>query len=183
MGHIKTSTKYFRWMCQLIHDERETKGRSYLKLLKKMDSIEFTYSVFTDKNREADGIELRYDFGYEHDISKDIIRNELDIRPCSLLEMLVALCRRCEVHIMDNPEFGDRTGVWFWGIINNMGLMNMDDEHYDPNYTIHCIRNLLNRTFNYDGSNGGLVTLPGCEHDLRDVEFWYHMMWYFSTFV
>ena len=180
---MKPSTRYFKWMCRLIRYDDLTGDRSYSKLLSHLNSIDFTYILELDGNRESDGLELRYDYGYENGIDSLIIASELDTRPCSVLEMLVALCRRCEIHVMDNPAYGDRTGLWFWQIIDNIGLMDMDDSNFNKRYVNERISILLNREFNPDGSNGGLVYLYDCQYDLRNVDFWYHMMWYFSTLV
>ena len=38
----------------------------------------------------------------------------LDNKTCSVLEMMIALAIRCEEHIMDDPDVGNRTGQWFW---------------------------------------------------------------------
>ena len=183
MKKCKLDDEYFKWVCLLVRDNRETRGHSYRRLLTHLDNIDFTYSILMDENRAADGIDLRYCFGYERDIPDPVIACELDNRPCSVLEMIVALCHRVEVHIMGNSEYGDRTGQWFWSIIRNMELMDMYDANYDEEYVDYCINRFLNREYNCDGSNGGLVYLPECRKDLRNVDIWYQMMWYLNNFV
>jgi hypothetical protein len=127
-----------------------------------------------DENRAADGIALRYrycsNYGYE----------DLDYYldgPCSVLEMMVALAIRCEETIMDDPDIGDRTGQWFWGMLVNMGLGAMDDSKYDRRVVDIAVDTLLDRTYEPDGK-GGLFTVKHCDQDLRTVEIWYQLIWY-----
>lgn len=51
-----------------------------------------------------------------------MIASYLDNRPCSVLEMIIALAIRLEEHIMDDPDIGNRTGQWFWDMIVSLGL-------------------------------------------------------------
>ena len=80
-----------------------------------------------DADRAEDGINLRYRFGYENGYESAMIASYLDDRPCSVLEMMVALSMKMEEQIMDDPDIGDRTSVWFWKMIDNLGLGTMHD--------------------------------------------------------
>ena len=110
-------------MYQLVFDGRYSKRLSYRKLLRELHRIEFTYSIPMDGNRAEDGVDLRYRFGYENGYSSSMISVYLDNRMCSVLEMMIALAIRCEEHIMDDPDIGNRTGQWFWNMIVNLGLV------------------------------------------------------------
>lgn len=169
--------KYFKWMCRLVCDRRYFKGQSYRKLLSYLHSIDFTYTIGMDGNRAEDGTDLRYRFGYEQNLEGPIIAAHLDNRPCSVLEMLVALSVRCEEHIMDNPEIGDRTGRWFWSMIKNLGLDSMTDSNFNEKHVDEIITRFLNREYGSNGE-GGLFAIPHCSCDLRSVDIWYQMMWY-----
>lgn len=171
--------EYFGWMCQLIDYDVENTPIHYQKLLNYLYSIEFTYTIRMDANRADDGVQLRYRFGYDNDIPKYYIEKELDNRPCSVLEMMVALSLKCEEHIMSDPDIGDRTGLWFWEMIKNLGLKNMTDDNWDLQYADIVILRFLTRSYEPNGKNG-LFTLNHCEHDLREVEIWYQMMWYLN---
>ena len=116
---------YFNWMYQLVFDGRYSKRLSYQKLLRELHRIEFTYSIPMDGNRAEDGVDLRYRFGYENGYSSSMISVYLDNRMCSVLEMMIALAIRCEEHIMDDPDIGNRTGQWFW--IGSIAEMAMED--------------------------------------------------------
>ncbi len=174
--------EYFEWMCNLVYNPKYSKKYSYKKLLSYLHHTEFTYIIPLDGNRYEDGINLRYRFGYDNGIDDSIISSYLDNEPCSILEMLVALAFRCEVHIMDDPEIGDRTGQWFWNMIVNLGLGSMTDARFDENYIVKVIDRFLNRQYEADG-RGGVVHIPNCRCDLRKVEIWYQMMWYLNEVV
>ena len=177
MTREELTHEYFEWMCQLVYSERCSRIHPHHKLLNHLHSREFYYILDMDSNRYEDGIELRYRFGYEQNYPGDIISLYLDDRPCSVLEMMVALSTRCEEHIMSDPDIGNRTGQWFWSMIKSLGLESMDDANFDSVYTDMVISKFLNRTYERTGK-GGLFTIEGCRRDLRDVEIWCQMMWY-----
>ena len=171
--------EYFDWMCQIVSDKQYIGDRSYRKLLSKLHNIPFTYTIDMDGNRAADGIDLRYRFGYERNYEDYIIASFLDDKPCSVLEMIVALALRCET-IMEDPDYGDRTGEWFWGMIESLGLESMDDTSFNRNYVDDVIDIFLSRDYGRDG-RGGLFTIKHPKRDLRTVEIWYQMNWYLDS--
>lgn len=172
----KMNDAYFEWMYQIVCDERDS-GMSYRKLLYLLYDTDFNYTIPMDGNRAEDGIDLRYRFGYENAYEDATIAAYLDDRPCSILEMMVALAIRCEEHIMCDPDIGNRTGQWFWNMIDNLGLSDMDDIGFDKNYVKSAIQKFLNREYKRNGE-GGLFTVKHCWKDLRLVEIWYQMCWY-----
>lgn len=167
--------KYFEWIYQLVC--KDAKGLSYRKLLCKLYDTPFNYTIAMDGNRAEDGADLRYRFGYEQGIDSAVIADCLDDRDCSVLEMMVALAIRCEEHIMDNPDIGDRTGKWFLDMIVNLGLDKMTDEHFNKHYVEQTLDRFLNREYKRNG-NGGLFTVHYNQIDMRSVEIWYQAMWY-----
>lgn len=169
--------QYHFWLTSLVCDEHHQ--RNYQALLDTLDEREFFWTVANDMNRAADGVDLRARFAEEHNINYLKIKNILN-RPCSVLEMMVGLACRCEDSIMGDEEYGDRTPDWFWGMVSNMGLYQMDDERYDEDDVQCAITILLDRTYKRDGS-GGLFCVPGSKRDLRKVEIWYQMMGYLDT--
>lgn len=141
----------------------------------------FRYSIPMDCNRAEDGIDLRYRFaitqGYEDHV--DEIIDILD-GPCSLLEMMIALALRCEETIMDDPNIGDRTGQWFWGMIINMGLGSMYDVRFDERLVRDVVDKFLNREYEPNGE-GGLFTIHSCDFDMRDMEIWHQLCYYLDS--
>lgn len=179
MTKYKIKRMYFEWMCMLISDERSSKSHSYSKLLDYLHKTEFTYILPMDGNRAEDGVDLRYRFGYENSYEDAVIADCLDDKPCSVLEMMVALAIRCEVHIMDDPEIGDRTGKWFWDMISSLGLNGNDDIHFKKEYIDVVISKFLARKYRCNGS-GGLFTVKHSKRDMRSAEIWYQMCWYLN---
>ena len=102
--------------------------------------------------------------------------------PCSVLEMMIALAIRCEENIMDDPNIGDRTSQWFWGMVVNLGLGSMVDCRFDKQFVDETIRIFLNRKYAPNG-NGGLFTIRDCDKDLRKVEIWHQLCWYLDKIV
>lgn len=177
MRRNEVKNEYFNWLYELVCEGRYPKEISYRMLLSRLHHTEFVYSIRKDKNRAADGVDLRYRFELACDHMP--IERYLD-GPCSVLEMMVALAIRCEETIMDDPSIGNRTSQWFWGMIANLGLGNITDDHYDEGYVDDVIFRFLRREYSPNGK-GGLFTVRNCEYDLRDVEIWTQMLHYLDT--
>lgn len=126
-----------------------------------------------DENRYRDGIDLRYRFGYERGVDHRLINLYFADEPCSMLEMMVALCLRCEEQIMSDEEEGNRTGEWFDHMMDSLGLTEVvyEKEAYD------ILSRFINHEYEPDGKSG-LFTIPNCEKDMRTAEIWYQAMWY-----
>lgn len=176
--------EYFEWMYNLVCNDSPSNKRylkrSYRKLLSHLHDIEFIYLIDMDGNRAEDGIDLRYRFGYECGYSDHMIATYLDNKPCSVLEMLVALDIRCEEHITSDPDVGDVFGKWFWVMLENLDLDCMTDRAFDPDQVDSIIDIFLNRQYKRNGE-GGLFTIDDCEYDLRSIDIWYQLMRYLDT--
>ena len=99
------SKAYFRFLTDIVCDNYHRVN--YAKLLKDLHTREFVWSVEKDVNRSMDGIDLRDDFSrtqthYAYDVVAESISG-----PCSVLEMMVAMARRCENEIMVDHRYGD----------------------------------------------------------------------------
>lgn len=172
--------EYFEWMCNLVCKDRYAKSISYRMLLTYLHQKEFIFSIPKDQNRAKDGVGLRRRYVLIHDC-EDLIEY-LDIRPCSVLEMMVALAIRCEESIMDDPSVGDRTSQWFWGMIVSLGLGAMIDSRFDEELVVYIVNRFLDRKYEPNGK-GGLFTIRNCDRDLRKVEIWYQLCWYLDSIV
>lgn len=170
---------YFNWMYQLVSDKSITGNRSYRKLFRFLHSVMFSYSVERDDNRAGDGESLRYLFGYETGVDDRYIALWIDDKPCSVLEMMVALANRCETSIMYDSDYGDRTGQWFWGMVENLGLMDQYDSRFDETVCESIISRFINREYEPDGT-GGLFTVRTSPFDMRNIEIWSQMNWYLT---
>lgn len=181
MTRRELNDAYFNWMYGLVcSGSKYLKRASYRKLLRYLHSVEFTYSIPMDGNRADDGTDLRYRFGYDHELEQPMIADYLDDRPCSVLEMMVALAIRCEEHIMEDTDVGNRTGQWFWNMIINLKLNDMTDTRFDKEKAEAIIETFLNREYKRNGE-GGLFTVTGTARDMRCVDIWYQMCWYLDN--
>ena len=81
---------------------------------------------------------------------------------------------------MDDADYGNRTGQWFWSMIVNMGLGPMVDDEYDDEYVNVVLTRFLQRNYDPDG-RGGLFRIRNCEYDLRREEIWRQLLWYLNT--
>ena len=169
--------EYFEWLYRLVCGDRYSNEISYKKLLAYLHRTEFTYLLSKDKNRAADGVDLRYRFSKER--YHGHVPSCLD-GPCSILEMMVALAIRCEETIMDDPKIGDRTSQWVWGMVTNMGLGYMSDNRFDERAAKEIIDRFLNRDYSQNG-RGGLFTVRNCEYDLTNIEIWTQMLWFLDN--
>lgn len=175
----KLNNEYFDWLYKLVCCDRYLEDLSYRKLLYQLYEADFVYTISMDKNRAQEGVDFRYRFGYEFGYSREDIYAYLDTRPCSVLEMMVALAFNAEERIMDDPDIGNRTGQWFWTMIVSLGLGSMDNKNFNKRYVQECIRRFLNREYKPNGE-GGLFTVKNHSRDMREVEIWYQFMWYLN---
>lgn len=175
----RLNREYVEWMYSLVSDRRSMRKRTYEKLIYHLHSVDFTFDIPLDGNRAEDGIQLRYMFGEEFDYPEPMIAVYLDDRPCSVLEMMVALAVRYEDNVMVDSDIGDRTGQWFWTMISSLGLESMTNAYFDEDYANSVIFRFLNRTYKRNGE-GGLFTVSRQDVDMRDVEIWYQAAFYFN---
>lgn len=176
------NNKYFNWLYDLVHGNNQYNKLSYRTLLLHLYYTEFTYLHYLDENRAIDGVDFRYRFAWENGYDRETIKEYLDVRPCSVLEMMVALAFRAEEDIMDDNNYGNRTGQWFWNMIVTLGLGSMSDEHFDIEYVDYVLYRFLNRQYERNGK-GGLFIIEDCGVDVREMEIWTQFMWYLDEFI
>lgn len=167
---------YFAWMYDIVCSEV---SESYLKLFDYLNQTQFTVIIPMDYNRAEDGKNLRHTFAYEKNIPTVYISETFNGLPCSVLEMMVALAKRCEDSIMTNTHYGNRTSVWFWSMIETLGLSDMIDDNFSAIKVGHAMYRFLNRTYEPDGT-GGLFKIHDKSKDMRNIEIWYQMHFYLN---
>lgn len=177
MSEDEIKNGYFEWiLCRVGTKDRDPAG--YSELLRYLDSVGYIYTIPMDGNRADDGICLRYRYGSENGISPAVISSVLDIRDCSMLEMAAALAIRCEEDVMYDPQIGDRTGIWFWIMIDSLGLGEMTDGHFNREAADGIILAFLEHRYEPNGQ-GSLFRITeegtGGSSDLRRMELWNQM--------
>lgn len=156
---------YFRWLCGLVDCKLNLECED---LLLELYSKEFYSLVPNDDNRVEDGLKLREMFGEELRLSAVNIS-----RPCTVLEMMIALAGRM-AYIVWQPNEEDKTPRMFWILINNLRLKprSVGNEI--------VIDHFLERRYASDG-DGGLFPLKNPERDQTKVEIWYQMQEYLRS--
>lgn len=149
-------------------------------MLRVLFNTEFTWSIPRDENRAEDGRALRARFMDENDIPYKADSFEM-LPSCTVLEMMVGLSLRMEETIMSNPVYGNRTGLWFWTMISNLGLNSQHEENFDEDYVHKRLDIFMSRAYASDGSKGALFIVKNPRKNMRRVDIWYQMSWYLDT--
>lgn len=164
---------YFHWLCELVKVEQE--DRSYWLLAKDLHRMPFYSLVPHDENRAMDGVTLREDYLEMVNCPKYV---QLDLGECTMLEMIVALAQRINYETEDTHRDVDRTAMWFWEMIGNLGLGDFTDENYvQENGMVEVddiLEKLVERNYRRSGK-GGLFPLKWPKGDQRKTEIWYQM--------
>jgi len=142
--------------------------------------------VPNDDNRALDGVKLREQFqtelvdeGFfddEMDFENFVQNHDFNTKPCSLLEMLIALAQRMDFILLDDDRILTNVPKWFWKFIDNLGLKptaNLDKLNL-------IVESFLEREYEKNGA-GGLFPIPDTTKDQRRVEIWYQMMEYIKS--
>lgn len=157
---------YFNWLCAKVIEPTSPNHRDLMKLL---HGTEFFWKVSGDKNREADGIELRYYFSNETGLVEGSGWSEYG---CSVLEMLIAFSNRASFQT-DIPA-----KEWFWEFLINLGI---DEFRYldldQAKYVQDVVHIFIWRMYEENG-DGGILPLRNPSQDQREVEIWYQFCEY-----
>lgn len=81
---------------------------------------------------------------------------------------------------MDDPSIGDRSGQWFWGMIQNLGLRSQTDTVFNETRVRDSISRFLRRDYEPNGQ-GGLFTVKNSPVDMREIEIWSQMWRFIDT--
>ena len=170
---------YFQWLLNQVCSYHEK--QDYERLFRHLFIVDFRFSIERDENRAADGIDLRRIFAEEYRISFEE-RHRAISGPCSVLEMLVALSKRADTGMfgdkLKNSE--DEANYIFWLMMKNIGLVVLKNGDFSPGKANRRLDVFMDRKYAPNGSKGGLFVVSKPRHDLREVEIWYQMCWYFS---
>lgn len=163
---------YYEWLLNQINASTDLRSE-YNSLLHYLHKTAFVWSVDFDQNRAADGYEMRVMFERETGLDHDILDARLPYM-CSVLEMMVALASRMEVEFMHDEREGDRTGEWFWMMIDNLGLSWAKDNAFDESEVAKIVRIFLRREYKNDGK-GALFCDPFLVTGFEKLEIWSQM--------
>ena len=155
---------YFKWLLERI-EVYDYKAFNYKKLCRWLFNEPFIWSIRNDENRAGDGLALRSEYIRQggHLTMAD--------RPCSVLEMLVALSVRVDRDILGDPDVY-RGGKLFWIMIEHLGLDVYDDSFFDEEAVSEIVDIWLERRFKEDGS-GSIFRVRNHVRNQKKIEIWY----------
>lgn len=161
--------RYYIWLTDRIDFDSHD---NYSKLVEYLFSKNYIWKIWTDENRNADGINLREKFKDE----TDYLDYSSLVRPCSVLEMLIAFAERINVDVMDE-EYS--TSYWFWLMLNNLGFKECTDDNFDAEKVDSTLNIWMNREFDRDGKGGIFPQISG-KTNQKNLEYWFQMQQYIS---
>lgn len=175
---------YFVWLTDIVsvgEYKKERKNRMALLYFLYTSPFKFSPDIPRDENRAYDGIDLRDQFANEANCM--VYDND---NPCSMLEMMVALSRRCEETIMSDDYYGDRTALWFWSMVKSLGLIDFTDDGFDPIKAMDILERFYNKEYAKTGE-GGLFTLKHKDNrrkrNMLTSEIWFQMCWFLNEYM
>lgn len=168
---------YFHWLCsQVMLSQQPGSPRSYTFLADRMNRMVFNDNVPNDRNRSADGIQLRHDFLAQHGADYGSMEvADLLYPQASVFEVLVGLAHRANFEV--------EVGIveWFGRFIQNLRLTSFTDSEIQPG-DIQRIGRVLakfNERRYLPNGRGGLFPLKGGHWpDQREEELWYQLSHY-----
>lgn len=160
MYRYEITDDYYMWLLDKV-DALHGDRANYSLLMQLLYSTKYEYAFVMDSNRAKSGENLRSIFALEEGYYLEDVHQG----PCSVLEMLIALA--------DNMAFDteDTVSRWFWEMLDNLGISNMDDNHYDEEYILSRLFIWMNRQFEPDGT-GSIFPLHKPVGDCRRKEIW-----------
>lgn len=183
MARSEATDGYFRWLIDSVDSEAHPVDE-YIQMLTMLFNTEFYWSIEMDSNRAEDGLALRVLYFDEHPGYGQEVFDDMP-NECMVLEMLIALARRCDRDIMYDPDNGDTTATWFWMMIENLGLTGFDDAVFNKQrylaaeYVDRAVQIFLDREYEPDGT-GSIFRIRETSTDMRKTELWYQLNFYLT---
>lgn len=155
-----------------LEDQVGLRNCGYSNLFRVLANTDFTYQMTLDRNRELAGLQLRDRYSYE----AGIYLSDVAEGPCSVLEMLVALCLdMCDQSLVTDPK------VFFLDILGNLEVY----EEYDGNFSEYYVKRRLDiwleRKYSRNGKGGILITKQP-NVDMRKLDIWSQMSVFLNDF-
>lgn len=156
---------YLKWLARKVNiDMSQNVDTSYVQLMNALYEKEFYSVIDMDSNRIEDALALREEYS-------EYIQNDL----CSLLEIMVALAVRCEAEYLRDIA---TAGNIFWDMLDNLGLCQYTDMHFDRDEVDCILDRLLDREYESDGAGGLFYAGNDSKIDMRNEEIWWQMQIY-----
>lgn len=177
MPNLQIVDEYYIWLLDLVESNGFCSD-GYNRVLNKLFEEEFYWSITGDRNRAIDGIKLRSIFGEQDYVGASYLLASMPDY-CTVLEMMVALAKRMEDDIMYDPDVPNRTGIWFGVMMENLGMLELDDRRFDEEIFYEKLNIFLNRSYPDDGEGSLFGPLLG-HFCMPKTEIWYQMHHYIN---
>lgn len=177
-NRLEDKPDYFCWLSEMVCVDGRYTDESYWILAEALWDIDYFWILERDENRakSVDLLRNRYllDGGKERYEGKP-----------NVLEVLVMLSD-VMFDMLDELDGEDRRPMYFWEMIENLGLSDFTDQVYEelPNRRAWFYRRIkqrisvwLERKFDYNGF-GSPFPLENPREDQAEVELWYQMQYY-----
>ena len=165
---------YFEWLTNLVHA-----GRTHSLLMEQLYNTEFYYILDLDENRIYHALELQDIYIYENHLPESTSVYLHHKENISVLEVLIAIAYKVEENIMCDDDYGDRTYVWFWMMIDNLEI-NLPNSRYNEDYISWVLHRFMNREFERDGTGSIVKLQQPHKTDAREIEIWHLFCLYLS---
>lgn len=165
-------TNYFEWLREKACGGDTYRLAYFNTVFEELFNTEYQYIIPADDNRYQDGLALRWHCSDETGM-EEIGSDE---RYCSVLEMMVALCQRICYEVEDAT-----ISEWFWLMMHNLGLSEMDDGRFDPVEFRKIMAVFMSGSYDKTGK-GGLFVVKKPERPMYDIELWYQFNIYLHQF-
>lgn len=160
---------YLDWLEGLVNVEDDY--GDYEAILRYLLDTEFRPTNALDEDRAIEGLSLRKEYATETGV-------ELPDEPCYLLEMLVALCRKIESTLEQDPD-DDDPEHWFWEFLRNAGL-DIPNKRYNKR-DVNAVVNRIDRHRYKKNGEGWWFYIPNTRKDMRELGIWEGAMAYVSS--
>lgn len=160
--------RYLQWLCRFLGDVS-----GYSKLLDYLYQVDFVWIIPMDENRAKDGLNLRNRFCDLYSFDTVQLQEIFGNKPCSMLEMMIALSIRIEDDFM-GTENSNQIPRWFWSMIFSMGLQFNKDETFNSDKVDSIILQFIEHRYGPDG-RGSLFHVPMRNVDFRNLQIWDQM--------
>lgn len=149
--------RYLRWLAGVVGTHQNAPE---FRILETLHDQHFIPILDLDWNRAIDGTSLRHRFGLDMDVILPNDFDDPDGTSCTFLEMMVGIADRMALQI------DVHTDKAFWRIARNMGIAK--ESNPSEELIEMCAQRVVNRTYNHDGTHGGMFPL---RHTTRDQRF------------
>ena len=171
---------YFWWLMDIIGDY-DDRMYQFSNLCEELYSYEFIWNdadpnTCFDKNRAGDGLQLRREYVEQHaGMTMVDLNHQLWTPNCTVLEMMIALCKRIENEMLGNWfDSHNHMFDWFYDMLQSLGISDMTNGSVDHYVVQNVVRKLLKRQYHKDGSGGLFTVAKSCKNvDMRKIELWY----------